>query len=73
MRNEAPALEASRRDKKQGNLGVLLEPCRLLPAGGFFNTSKRIKMALSVYEAPKIQGHQERIQTGFRGFKNPVR
>ena len=40
-----PALEASRRGRKEGNSGVLkqgvlLEPCRLPLAGGFFKTSK---------------------------------
>ena len=36
---------ASRMGRKQGNLGelnlkALLEPCRLVPLGGFVNTSK---------------------------------
>ena len=40
-----PALEVSRRGRKQGNLGALnprvhLEPFRLLLVGGSFNTSK---------------------------------
>ena len=38
-------IEASRRDRKQGNLEelsqeALLEPCRLILLGGFLNTYK---------------------------------
>ena len=45
MRPLVSVIEASRRGRKQGNLGelnleVLLEPCRLLLLGGSLNTPK---------------------------------